>query len=67
MIHESPHGELFTVEELAERLKVPKSWIYERTRLNAIPFRRLGKYVRFSEKDIQEIMGAERKRPDVGE
>ena len=38
---------LLTVGELAEALQVPKSWIYTRTRVNAIPCVRLGKYVRF--------------------
>ena len=49
---------LFTVEEAAETLKLPKSWLYERTRKNAIPFRRIGKYVRFTAEDIIEIIGA---------
>lgn len=41
-----------TVGELAEVLDVPKSWIYERTRHNAIPHFKMGKYVRF---DIDEV------------
>jgi excisionase family DNA binding protein len=49
---------LFTVEEAADTLKLPKSWLYERTRKNAIPFRRIGKYVRFTAEDITEIIGA---------
>jgi len=43
---------LFTVEEAADTLKLPKSWLYERTRKNAIPFRRIGKYVRFTAEDV---------------
>jgi hypothetical protein len=42
--------ELLTIDELAERLKVPKSWIYSRTRLKgpgALPHLKLGKYLRF--------------------
>jgi hypothetical protein len=31
-------------------------WLYERTRKNAIPYRRLGKYVRFSESDLEAII-----------
>jgi excisionase family DNA binding protein len=51
---------LFTVEEAAERLGVHKTWLYERTRKKVIPFRKLGKYVRFSEQDLQAIIsGAE--------
>lgn len=46
---------LITVKELAERLKVPSSWIYQRTRLGtkAIPHVRIGKYVRF---DLIEVL-----------
>jgi len=48
-------GALLTVEEVAELLKVPVSWVYERTRLrgiNRLPGFRLGKYWRFSEADV---------------
>ncbi len=40
---------LVTVDELSKILNVPKTWIYERTRQGqeAIPFIRLGAYVRF--------------------
>lgn len=39
---------LFTIKEAAEVLRIPISWLYERTRRNAIPYRRIGKYVRFT-------------------
>ena len=48
----------FTVEEAAERLGLRPSWLYERTRRKAIPHRRLGKYVRFTEEDLQAISDA---------
>ncbi len=41
---------ILTPEEVAERLKVPPSWVYEKTRArcrNPIPCLRLGRYVRF--------------------
>ncbi len=38
---------LLDVDELAERLNVPKGWIYERTSRGDIPFIKVGKYVRF--------------------
>jgi excisionase family DNA binding protein len=38
--------DLLTVDEVAEYLKVPKSWIYERTRTRAIPVRKIGNHVR---------------------
>jgi excisionase family DNA binding protein len=42
--------DILTPEELAARLKVPDSWVYEKTRgrcRNPIPCLRLGRYVRF--------------------
>lgn len=47
---------LFTVQEAAGRLGVAPSWLYQRTRLNAVPHRKLGKYVRFSEGDLRAII-----------
>jgi hypothetical protein len=48
-------ADLLTPEELADRLKVPKSWVFEQTRERAkvrnkspLPCIRLGKYLRFS-------------------
>jgi excisionase family DNA binding protein len=52
-------GRLFlTVEEAAQRLGVTVGWIYERTRRKAIPHRKLGKFVRFTEEDLQAIVEA---------
>jgi hypothetical protein len=44
--------ELLTAEELAERLRVPPSWVREQTRSRALegdplPHLRLGRYIRF--------------------
>ena len=50
---------LFTIQEAAEVLRIPISWLYERTRRNAIPCRRLGKYVRFTEEDLANIISAQ--------
>ena len=57
-----PHA-LLTVQEVAELLQVPVSWVYERTRkrsLDRIPGFRLGKYWRFRESDV--IAWLERQR-----
>jgi len=46
---------LLTVQEVAELLKVPVSWVYERTRERSperIPGFRLGKYWRFRGADV---------------
>jgi excisionase family DNA binding protein len=47
-----------TVAEAAARLGMTPSWIYERTRRKAIPHRKLGKFVRFTEEDLQAIADA---------
>ena len=42
--------DILTPEEVAARLKVPESWVYEKTRArcrNPIPCLRLGRYIRF--------------------
>lgn len=46
---------ILTVEEVAELLRVPVSWVYDRTRKRAadrLPGFRLGKYWRFREADV---------------
>ena len=45
---------LLTVQEMAKRINVPESWIYQRTRLGqkAIPHVRIGKYVRFNPDEV---------------
>ena len=54
-----PIGKIFlTVEEAAQRLGVTVGWIYERTRRKAIPHRKLGKFVRFTEEDLRAIVEA---------
>jgi len=47
---------LLTVEEVAELLKVPMSWVYQHTRRRSqerIPFVKIGRYVRFREEDVR--------------
>ena len=51
------HDELLTVAEVAELLKVPVSWVYERTRrsgVERIPHLKLGKYLRFHACEVRE-------------
>jgi excisionase family DNA binding protein len=48
-------SELLTIEEMANRLKVQKSWLYQFTRLKdegAIPHLKVGKYLRFEEAKV---------------
>jgi excisionase family DNA binding protein len=49
---------VFNVEEAAQSLGVSPTWIYERTRKKAIPFRKFGKYVRFTMADLEAIIAA---------
>jgi excisionase family DNA binding protein len=48
-------NELLTPDELCERLKMPRSWVYEKTRKRSsqrLPGFKLGKYWRFREEDV---------------
>ncbi|WP_160050975.1 helix-turn-helix domain-containing protein [Nocardiopsis sp. FR4] len=47
---------LLTIPEAARVLAVPESWLRERVRLRRIPHRRLGKHVRFSTADLEQIV-----------
>lgn len=54
---------LLTVEEAAALLRVPASWVYERTRrrsVDRLPGIRLGKYWRFREADLQAWIEGQR-------
>ena len=44
--------DLLTVEEVAEYLRVPKTWVYERTRTRAIPVRKIGRHVRIPRDEL---------------
>lgn len=52
-----PEG-LLTSEGLADRLKVPVSWVYEQSRQGNIPTCRLGRYIRF---DLHEVLTSQKK------
>ncbi|MCP4987721.1 MAG: helix-turn-helix domain-containing protein [Colwellia sp.] len=45
-------NEMLTVDELADYLKVTKSFVYERVHKREIPFRKVGRFTRFSKKHI---------------
>lgn len=44
--------DLLTVNEVADYLKVPVSWVYERTRTRALPVRKLGRHVRIPREEF---------------
>lgn len=42
-----PPGQYVTLDELSQIARIPKSWLYERSRRNALPgLRRLGRLIR---------------------
>jgi len=50
---------LLTVDELAKKLNVPPSWIYDRTRRSGperLPHYKLGKHIRFAESEIVDYL-----------
>ena len=56
----SPEAEaLLTVHEVAELLRVPVSWVYERTRrrgMERLPHLKIGKYLRFRFTEVQTYL-----------
>lgn len=42
------------IKEMAEKLDVQVSWLYQRTRTNEIPHYKLGKYVKFNESEVMK-------------
>ena len=50
---------LLTPDELADKLKIPVSWVYEQSRQNKIPTHRLGRYIRF---DLHEVLESQKKQ-----
>ena len=55
-------SELLTPEQLAEKLKLPVSWVYEQSRLGKIPTHKLGKYIRF---DIAEVLRSQKEKTET--
>ena len=52
--HDSKSNELMDVEELAEYLKVKKSWVYEKVHTKKIPFQKAGRFPRFRKMHIDK-------------
>lgn len=53
--------ELLTIDEMASRLKLKKSWLYSRTMTtgaNAIPRVKIGKYLRFNPSAVMQWIEA---------
>jgi excisionase family DNA binding protein len=56
-------GELYTVAEAARILKVRESWLRTKATARLIPCTFVGKYLRFSDSDLAEIMQAGARQP----
>jgi excisionase family DNA binding protein len=56
-----PAEELLTAEQLAERLRLPQSWIEEATRQGRLPFHEFGRYRRYSLPAVIEAAKQERR------
>jgi excisionase family DNA binding protein len=59
-VNGNQHG-LLEPEELAAKLKVPVSWVYEQSRQGNIPTHRIGRYIRF---DLSEVLKSQQKKRD---
>lgn len=49
---------LLTIQEAAEQLRVPDSWLYAATKRGAFPCVRNGRYVRIRESDVRDWIAA---------
>jgi len=56
--HNGHQPELLTPEQLAKKLLLPLSWVYEQSRLGKIPTHKLGRYIRF---DLHEVLASQKK------
>ncbi len=55
-------SKLLTPEELADKLKLPVSWVYEQSRLGNIPTHNLGRYIRF---DLTEVLRNQKEKRET--
>jgi len=55
-------SELLTPEQLAKKLKLPVSWVYEQSRLGNIPTHKLGRYIRF---DLTEVLRKQKEKRET--
>lgn len=57
--HAPPNGgserdELLTAEEVADRLRMTRAWVYAETRADNIPHLRLGRFIRYRRSAIED-------------
>ncbi|MFD4644727.1 helix-turn-helix domain-containing protein [Streptomyces sp. NPDC058441] len=54
---------LFTAEQAAQVLQVPPSWLRKKAAAGAIPHTRIGRHLRFSDRDLQRLVEAGQRGP----
>jgi excisionase family DNA binding protein len=52
---------LRTADEIATRLRVPKTWVYRAAREGTLPSVRCGRYRRFDDRDVQRWIDRQRR------
>ena len=57
---------LLNADQAGELLNVPASWLMREARADRVPHVRLGKYVRFAEKELEAWWRARLRGPVVG-
>lgn len=55
-------AEFLTPDQLADRLHVPVSWVYEQSRQGKLPTHRLGRYIRFN---VEEVIASQKNKKTV--
>lgn len=59
-VSQKPEPEdLLTLDEVVAWLRVPRSWVYERTRKGQIPCLKLGKYLRFPRQALAQWLAGQ--------
>ncbi|WP_282698061.1 helix-turn-helix domain-containing protein [Streptomyces sp. CC208A] len=53
-----PELRLYTTAEAAELLGVSENWVTEKVKARSIPFTRVGRFTRFSAKNLRDLQAA---------
>lgn len=54
---------LLTVDDVARRLSVPRSWVYSSAEAGTLPSVKVGRYRRFVPSEIEQYLSARREGP----
>ena len=54
---------LYSIDEAAEVLNVPRTWLRDKVTAGAVPHTRLGRHVRFTDAHLAQIVAAGERRP----